>query len=72
VQNPLWVGDAGGVGYMLVGREKKSPRRSSEGLKDNIRMILGLQKWLVQVEEGRKSLMAIADYKERFIPVGMA
>jgi hypothetical protein len=51
---------------------KKSPRRSSEGLKDNIRMILGLQKWLVQVEEGRKSLMAIADYKERFIPVGMA
>jgi hypothetical protein len=45
VQNPLWVGDAGGVGYMLVGREKKSPRRSSEGLKDNMRMILEIQRW---------------------------
>jgi hypothetical protein len=30
---------------MLVGREKKSPRRSSEGLKDNIRMILEMQRW---------------------------
>jgi hypothetical protein len=62
----------GASGTCWWGWMKKSPRRSSEGLKDNIRMILGLQKWLVQVEEGRKSLMAIADYKERFMPVGMA
>jgi hypothetical protein len=48
----LWVGDAGGVGYMLVGKdEERSPRRSTEGLKDNVRMILKMQRRLVQVGE---------------------
>jgi hypothetical protein len=62
----------GASGTCWWGWVKKSPRRSSEGLKDDVRIDPGIAKIAVQVEEDRKPLMAIVDYKECFIPVRMA